>query len=62
MPTTTNFNTTVVNDKYPHGEIIILPTGSANIGGGGLGQGGGVGQGGGAARAAARVQAVLDGH
>ena len=49
VPTTTNYNTTVVNDKYPHGEIIILPTGSANIGGGGLGQGGGVGQGGGAA-------------
>ena len=26
VPTTTNYTTTVLNDKYPHGEIIILPT------------------------------------
>jgi hypothetical protein len=31
VPTTTNYNTTVMNDKCPHGEIIILP--STNVAG-----------------------------
>jgi hypothetical protein len=26
VPTTTNYTTTVLNDDFPHGEIIILPT------------------------------------
>ena len=26
VPTTTNYNLSVINDDYPHGEIIILPT------------------------------------
>tara|TARA_B100000674_G_scaffold303610_1_gene252152 strand:+ start:2460 stop:4586 length:2127 start_codon:yes stop_codon:yes gene_type:complete len=41
VPTTTNYTTSLVSDKYPHGEIIILPTGNssqnAGIGGGGGG-------------------------
>jgi hypothetical protein len=31
VPTTTNYNTTVMNDNCPHGEIIILP--STNVAG-----------------------------
>ena len=46
VPTTTNYTTTVLNDEFPHGEIIILPTGNtaggagAGIGGGGVAAGG----------------------
>ena len=46
VPTTTNYTTTVLNDEFPHGEIIILPTGNtaggagAGIGGGGVVAGG----------------------
>tara|TARA_Y100001934_G_scaffold197976_1_gene233386 strand:+ start:2538 stop:4700 length:2163 start_codon:yes stop_codon:yes gene_type:complete len=38
VPTTTNYTTTIINDEYPHGEIIILPTGSVAGGAGGVGQ------------------------
>ena len=39
VPTTTNYTTMVLNDEFPHGEIIILPTGNT-VSGVGTGQGG----------------------
>ena len=43
VPTTTNYTTTVLKDEFPHGEIIILPTGNTAAGAGaGIGGGGAV--------------------
>ena len=42
VPTTTNYTTAILNDEFPQGEIIILPTGNTAAGAG-IGQGGGGG-------------------
>ena len=48
VPTTTNYTTAILNDEFPQGEIIILPTGNTAAGAG-IGQGGGAVGGGGPA-------------
>ncbi len=42
VPTTTNYTTAILNDEFPQGEIIVLPTGNTAAGAG-IGQGGGGG-------------------